>query len=80
MLRSFLIGLVAGQRGMAPLALLAGARRNGRVPDDMPLAPLFDHPVIAAGAVAMGGLEMAGDKPSITSTSGLSIIDRNCRA
>jgi hypothetical protein len=25
-------------------------------------------------------IEIAGDKPSIVSTSGFSIIDRNCRA
>jgi uncharacterized membrane protein len=62
MLRSFLIGLVAGQRGMAPLAALAGAAQNDRLPADLPLAGLFRHPLIAAGAVAMGGLEMAGDK------------------
>ena len=53
---------MAGQRGLAPLAALAGAGRNGRLPDDMPLAGLFAHPLVATGAVALGGLEMAGDK------------------
>ena len=62
MLRSFLIGLVAGQRGMVPVAVLAGAARRGQLPDDMPLAGLLAEPLIASGAVAMSAAEMAGDK------------------
>jgi len=62
MLRSFLIGLVAGQRGMAPLASLATAARRGTLDQSMPLAPLFDHPIVSGSAVAMAAAEMAGDK------------------
>jgi uncharacterized membrane protein len=62
MLRSFLIGLVAGQRAMAPLAVLAGAARRGALPHDNPAARLIGRPLPAAGAVAMAAAEMAGDK------------------
>jgi uncharacterized membrane protein len=59
MLRSILIGLVAGQRAMTPLAVLAGAARQGRLPD----APgWLGHPIVAGGAVALAAAEMAGDK------------------
>ena len=52
MLRSYLIGLAAGQRGIVPLAALAAAGRRGALPDDMPLVKLFKNPLIAWGAVA----------------------------
>ena len=62
MLRPILMGLVAGQRSMTPLAALAGAARNGNLPYDNGPARLMSHPLIAAGGVAMAALEMAGDK------------------
>lgn len=62
MLRSFLIGVVAGQRGIAPLASLATAARRGTLDTTMPLAPLFQHPLISSGAIAFAAAEMAGDK------------------
>jgi uncharacterized membrane protein len=62
MLRSVLMGLVAGQRAMTPLAALAGAARRGTLPYDNPEARLMAHPLIAAGGVAMAAAEMAGDK------------------
>ncbi|MBJ6123367.1 DUF4126 domain-containing protein [Sphingomonas mollis] len=62
MLRSFLMGLVAGQRAMTPLAALAGAARRGTLPEDNPPARLMALPLISAGGVAMGAAEMAGDK------------------
>lgn len=62
MLRSFLIGLVAGQRGMTPLAVVAGAARQGTLSAEMPGIRLLAHPVGAGGAVAMAAAEMAGDK------------------
>ena len=62
MLRSFLIGLVAGQRGMTPLAVVAGAARRGTLSAGAPGARLLVHPVAAGGAVAMAAAEMAGDK------------------
>ena len=62
MLRSFLIGLVAGQRAMTPLAALGIAARRGTLPQDNGQTRLMTHPIIAAGGVALGALEMAGDK------------------
>lgn len=61
MLRSLLIGLVAGQRAMTPLSVLAGAARNGKLDADSP-AQLLKNPLLASGAVALAGAEMAGDK------------------
>jgi uncharacterized membrane protein len=62
MIRSILMGLVAGQRSMTPLAVLAGAARRGTLPYDNGPARLMQVPLIAAGGVAMGAAEMAGDK------------------
>jgi uncharacterized membrane protein len=62
MLRSFLIGLVAGQRGITPLAVIATATRRGEIPTDLPLQKLMLNPLIAAGTAAFAAAEMAGDK------------------
>lgn len=62
MLRSLLMGLVAGQRSMTPLAALAGAAQRGTLPHDNPPARLMAVPLITAGGVIMGAAEMAGDK------------------
>lgn len=62
MLRSFLIGLVAGQRGITPLAVIATATRREEVPADLPLQKLMLNPVVAVGAAAFAAAEMAGDK------------------
>lgn len=62
MIRSFLIGLVAGQRGITPLAVIAAATRRKEIPADLPLQPLMLNPVIAAGTAALAAAEMAGDK------------------
>ncbi len=62
MLRSLIIGLVAGQRGITPLATLALATYRGEVGDDLPMQKLFHHPVVTAGAVAFAAAEMGGDK------------------
>lgn len=62
MLRSILMGLVAGQRSMTPLAALAGAARRGTLPNDNAEARLMRHPLIAAGGVALAAAEMAGNK------------------
>lgn len=62
MLRSFLIGLVAGQRGMTPLAAIATATRRGAIDPVLPFQTLLRGPVIAAGTAALAAAEMAGDK------------------
>ena len=62
LLRSMLIGLVAGQRGITPLAVLATATRRGEVEPALPLQSLMLNPVIAGGVAAFAAAEMAGDK------------------
>ncbi|MEH3159517.1 MAG: DUF4126 domain-containing protein [Sphingomonas taxi] len=62
MLRSILIGLVAGQRGMTPLAAVTAAAVRGRLPARTPGAALLGHPVVAGGAALLAAAEMAGDK------------------
>lgn len=62
MYRSILMGLVAGQRSMTPLAILAGAARRGTLPGDALAVKLLQSPHAAAGAVAMASGEIAGDK------------------
>ena len=62
MLRSFLIGLVAGQRGITPLAAIAAATRRRENPAELPLQTLLLNPVVAAGTAAFAAAEMAGDK------------------
>jgi len=62
MLRSFLIGLVAGQRGLTPLAAIAIGTYRREIDADLPLQQLFLHPVVTAGAVTLAAAEMAGDK------------------
>ncbi len=62
MLRSILMGLVAGQRAMTPLSALAGAAQRGTLPHDNAEARLMAHPLFATGGVVMAAAEMAGDK------------------
>lgn len=62
MIRSVLIGLVAGQRGIAPLAAIATATRRKEIAAELPLQKLLLNPVIAAGTTALAAAEMAGDK------------------
>lgn len=62
MLRSFLIGLVAGQRSLTPPAVLAAGARRDTLPEGAPLAGFLAGPGVAAGAVLLAAAEMAGDK------------------
>ncbi|SEQ01210.1 Uncharacterized membrane protein [Devosia sp. YR412] len=62
MLRSILIGLVAGQRGLSPLASVAIATQRGEIPAVLPFQKLLLNPVISAGTVALAAAEMGGDK------------------
>jgi uncharacterized membrane protein len=62
MLRSFLIGLVAGQRGLTPLATIAIATQRREIPAVLPFQRLFLHPALAAAASGLAAAEMAGDK------------------
>ena len=62
MIRPFLIGLVAGQRGITPLAAIAAGTRTGDIPVTLPLQGLLRNPVVAAGTASLAAAEMAGDK------------------
>lgn len=62
MLRSFLIGLAAGQRGITPLAAIALATYRGEIRSSLPFQSLFRNPLVTAGATAFAAAEMAGDK------------------
>src|SRR5690606_19282126 len=62
MLRSFLIGLAAGQRGITPLAAIAIATYRRELWPELPFQRLFRNHVVTAGATAFAVAEMAGDK------------------
>lgn len=62
MIRSLLIGAVAGARSMTPLAAVSLAARRGRLPDDNEARHLLAHPAVVAGTLAIAAGELAGDK------------------
>lgn len=62
MLRSFLIGLVAGARSMTPLAAVSLAARFDRLPTGRGFHPLLGSTPAAGGATALAAGELAGDK------------------
>lgn len=62
MLRSALIGLVAGARAITPFAAVAVAANRSELPDQDAAVRLLGHPIVAAGATALAVAEMAGDK------------------
>ncbi|MFO6446269.1 DUF4126 domain-containing protein [Erythrobacter sp. NE805] len=62
MLASILMGLVAGQRAMTPLAAVAAAAARGELRQEGAAGRLLGHPLVAAGALALAAAEMGGDK------------------
>ncbi len=62
MLKPILMGVVAGQRAMTPLAAVAVAAARGELPRDNGAPRWLGHPAVAAGALALAAAEMAGDK------------------
>lgn len=62
MIRSVLIGAVAGARAMTPLAAVANAARNGELPADSGAPALLSHPLVSAATLALAVGELAGDK------------------
>lgn len=62
MKRAILIGLVAGQRAMTPLAAVATAARRGDLPEGAFARDFLADPAVAGAAAALAALEMAGDK------------------
>ena len=62
MIRSILIGVVAGARAMTPLAVVANAARTGSLPADNGAPKFLAHPLISLGTTAIAAYELAGDK------------------
>ena len=62
MLASFLMGLVAGQRGMTPLAAVSVAAARGDLQPGNGAPAILAHPLVAAATVALALAELAGDK------------------
>ena len=62
MIRSLLIGLVAGQRSMTPLAATTLAAVCGRLRLGHGLPVFLAKPLVAAGSLVLAVGELAGDK------------------
>ncbi|AQR72746.1 DUF4126 family protein [Sphingomonas sp. LM7] len=62
MLRSILIGIVAGARSMTPLAMVANAARKGELPEDNGAPRFLTHPLVSLGTTALAVYELVGDK------------------
>ena len=62
MIRSLLIGLVAGARALTPLAAVSDAARRGALPKDNGAPAWLSHPLVAAGTKALAAAELFGDK------------------
>lgn len=62
MLTSLLMGALAGQRALTPLAALAWSGRRGHLPADGPGVSLLTSPAGTAGATLLALAEMGGDK------------------
>jgi uncharacterized membrane protein len=62
MLRSVLMGIVAGSRSMMPLAMVANAARTGKLPPDNGAPRFLAHPLVSLGTTALAVYELVGDK------------------
>lgn len=62
MLRSILIGALAGARSLTPLAAVSDAARRGALPPDSGAPELLGHPLATAGIGALAAGELVGDK------------------
>jgi uncharacterized membrane protein len=62
MIRSFLIGLVAGARALTPLAAVSDAARRGALARHSGAPAWLANPLVAAGLTALAAGELWGDK------------------
>ena len=62
MIRSILMGIVAGARSMTPLAMVANAARRGELPEDSGAPAFLAHPLVSFGTTALAVYELVGDK------------------
>jgi uncharacterized membrane protein len=61
-IRSILMGIVAGARSMTPLAVVANAARTGTLPADNGAPRFLGHPLVSLGTAALATYELIGDK------------------
>ena len=82
MIRSILIGIVAGARSMTPLAVVANAARTGTLPADNGAPKFLAHPLVSLGATAIAAYEIAGDKQKSAPDRIITpaVIIRSCNA
>jgi uncharacterized membrane protein len=62
MIKSMLMGFVAGMRAMTPLAAVTQAARHGTLPADNGLPAFVAHSTFANIALLLAGGELLGDK------------------
>lgn len=62
MIRSILMGIVAGSRSMTPLAVVANAARRGELPADNGAPKFLGHPLVSLATIALAVYELVGDK------------------
>ncbi len=62
MWKPILMGIIAGQRALTPLAVVAVAARSGELSPDNGAPRVLGHAAAATAAVALAAAEMAGDK------------------
>lgn len=62
MIRSFLLGAVAGARAMTPLAAISVAASRDWLPADNGAPEWLGHPAMVAATLALAVAEMGGDK------------------
>jgi len=62
MIRSLLIGAVAGMRALTPFAMVSDAARRGALPEGNGAPALLGNPLVSAGAMALAAGELLGDK------------------
>lgn len=62
MIRSILMGIVAGARSMTPLAVVANAARSGTLPPDNGVPKFLAHPLVSVTTTALAAYELVGDK------------------
>jgi uncharacterized membrane protein len=61
-LRSFLIGLVAGSRALTPLAAVSDAAGRHALPENSGAPRWLGHPAVSGGLKALAAGELWGDK------------------
>lgn len=61
-IRSILIGVVAGMRSLTPLAVIGNSRRGSNASGANPFRTFLARPLVRAGVSVLAGGELLGDK------------------